>query len=76
VWPVRVGVAAKILGISAPKLRRWINEGRFDDIEGLSWTEEGFAQERRLTRSWVESVAERIKIKPDWKAGETGAADA
>lgn len=66
-WPVSVGVAAKVLGVTAPKLRRWINEGRFDDIEGLSWTAEpGFARKRELSRSWVEAVAQRINAKPDW----------
>ena len=69
-WPVRLGIAAKALGVPTAKLRRWINEGRFDDVPGLSWTENGFAQERRVTRSWVEVVAGRIKAKPDWKAAE------
>lgn len=68
VWPVSVGVAAKVLGVGAPKLRRWINEGRFEDIPGLSWTQDGFARQRRLTKSWVAAVAKRINVEPDWSA--------
>jgi hypothetical protein len=74
VWPVSVGVAAKVLGVSAPKLRRWINEGRFDDTAGLSWVQEGFARQRRLTRNWVATVAKRINAEPDWSAVK-GASD-
>lgn len=73
VWPVSIGVAAKVLGVNGPKLRRWINEGRFDDIDGLSWTAEpGFARRRELSRNWVEAVAERINAKPDWLVVEGG----
>ncbi len=57
-----------MLRVSAPKLRRWINEGRFEDIPGLSWSEDGFARQRRLTKGWVAAVAKRIKVEPDWSA--------
>jgi hypothetical protein len=75
VWPVSVGVAAKVLGIPAPKLRRWINEGRFEDISGLSWTQDGFARQRLLTKAWVTAVARRINVEPDWTAVNGKSAD-
>jgi hypothetical protein len=71
-WPVTVGVAAKILGVNGPKLRRWINEGRFKDIDGLTWTENGFQRQRQLSRSWIQTVAKRINVSPNWKAADKG----
>src|SRR5262245_51454417 len=58
VWPVTTGPAAAVLGVSPAKLRRWINEKRFDHIDGMSWDHgPGYERKRLFTRAWVEAVA-------------------
>lgn len=71
VWPARLGVAANILGVDVAKLRRWVREGRFDDVPGLTWVQNGFRNERRVTRDWVAAVGKVTNLKPDWKAGSS-----
>lgn len=56
-WPVTMKRAADALGIPAGKLRRWVNEGRFEHIPGMRWRKNGFQEERTFTKEWVLSVA-------------------
>jgi hypothetical protein len=56
-WPVTMKPAAEALGIPVGKLRRWVNEGRFDHIPGMEWRKNGFQDERTFTKEWVLAVA-------------------
>ena len=58
--------AARILGIQASKLRRWVNEGRFDHISGMEWRKNGFQEERVFSRAWVSAVAKDRNLKADF----------
>jgi hypothetical protein len=58
--------AARVLGIPASKLRRWVNEGRFEHIPGMEWRENGFQKERVFSRSWVAAVAKDRNLKADF----------
>jgi DNA-binding transcriptional MerR regulator len=57
--------AAQKLGISPDKLRRWVREGRFADIAGISWDDSGFKQQRLYTDEWVRGVADKLGVMVD-----------
>jgi hypothetical protein len=64
--------AARVLGIDVGKLRRWVNEGRFDHIDGLDWVKNGFQDQRVCSRKWIERVAAEIEVTPDFSKAPTG----
>lgn len=65
-FPVKTGTAAEILGVSAANLRRWIREGKFSGIPGLSVLKTGFARHHVVTRAWIVAVAKQIGVEPDF----------
>ncbi len=66
VFPVKTGMAAKILGVPSANLRRWIREGKFDGIPGLSKQETGFQRHHLVTRAWIVAVGKQIGVKPNF----------
>jgi hypothetical protein len=69
-WPVTTKPAAKALGISPETLRRWLRDGRFDHIDGLTMTRVGLQETRCFSRKWIVAVAKEIGITPDFSALE------
>ena len=64
--PITTARAARSLGVTAQKLRRWIQEGRFENIEGIGWDPgPGFQKQRVYSVEWIEQVAVRIGATPD-----------
>lgn len=87
-WPVRMytpsvtdstaaplttaGVAA-VLGVSTQNLRRWIREGKFDDLEGLEWDRRpGFQRQRLYSRGWILEAADLLGVEADWAKADRG----
>lgn len=66
--------AAQILGVTPSKLRRWVNEGRFEHIAGMEWRENGFQTERVFSREWILAVAKDRKLAADFST-HNGAAE-
>lgn len=64
-WPVTMKPAADVLGVPVGKLRRWVNEGRFEHIPGMTWRKNGFQDERTFTKEWVLAVARDRNLDAD-----------
>jgi hypothetical protein len=71
-WPVSTTPAAQALGVPVANLRRWIRQGKFDHIAGMTRERRpGTFQERRLfTREWIDAVAKELRVEPDFSAIE------
>jgi hypothetical protein len=67
-WPVTTTPAANALGVPPANLRRWVRQGKFDHIEGMTrGRRPGTFQEQRLfTRRWVVAVAKELGVIPDF----------
>ena len=59
-------------GVSPETLRRWLREGRFDHIEGLTMTRVGLQEMRCFSLKWIIAVAPEIGINPDFSSIEDG----
>lgn len=58
---------AAVLGVSAQNLRRWIREGKFEQLPGLDWARRpGFQKQRTYTHTWIEGAATILGVTPDW----------
>jgi hypothetical protein len=67
-WPVTTTPAAAALGVPAANLRRWIRQGKFDHIKGMTRARRPgtFQEERLFTRKWIEAVARELNVQPDF----------
>jgi len=64
---ITTSLAASVLGVRPQNLRRWVREGKFDDIDGMEWDQQpGFQRQRIYTQGWVEVAATRLGVTPDW----------
>ncbi|HZT97780.1 MAG TPA: helix-turn-helix domain-containing protein [Chloroflexota bacterium] len=67
-WPITTTEVARVLGVSAANLRRWIRQGKFEHLEGMSNERRPgtFQDQRRFTRAWVEAAAKELQVDPDF----------
>jgi hypothetical protein len=67
-WPVTTTPAAKALGVPPANLRRWVRQGKFKEIEGVSREViPGSFQEKTLfTRPALTAIAQMLKLTPDF----------
>jgi hypothetical protein len=60
-------MAARILGVPAQSLRRWVREGKFLSIGEVPWDKgPTFRRQRVYERDWLEKVALELGVQPDW----------
>jgi hypothetical protein len=68
VWPITTTPAAQVLKVSPANLRRWIREGKFEHIDGMTWERRSgsFQNHRLFTKEWVLAVAALLETEPDF----------
>jgi predicted site-specific integrase-resolvase len=71
-WPISTTPAAQVLGVSPANLRRWVRQGKFSHIEGMTRERRpgSFQEQRLFTRAWVEAVAKELNVEPDFSGVE------
>lgn len=67
-WPVTTAKAARILGVPADTLRRWVRNGNFAHVAGCRFEAlPGQIMKQHLyEKQWVVAVAAELKVTPDF----------